>query len=78
MTEGILQFTPETDITITGRDGDPQVDALHREDLAPVLDIEHDDGTVTSCELDVERLVDVMLLYSSMETLEYDWRNPGL
>ncbi|RQG94896.1 hypothetical protein [Natrarchaeobius chitinivorans] len=75
-----ITFTADTEITITDRSGsdEPGVDALHLEDLSPILEVEHEDGTVTSCELDVEQFVDVMSLYASMETLQYDWRSPGV
>ena len=64
-------FTPETEITIP----DGSVQDVHLQDLSFILDMETDGEEVTRCEIDLEKLVQAMTVFSSMEQFEYDWRS---
>lgn len=50
------------------------IEKVHLEDLAFVLDIEADGDDVTKCTLDLEELIHVMTLYSSVEQHRHQWR----
>ncbi len=69
-----LTFTDETDIKITANSEPPSFEKVHLQALSSVLTIDHEDGEIDSCTIDVNELVKVMTLYSSMEVQRYDWR----
>lgn len=50
------------------------VETVHLEDLSFVLDLTIENGEATECVLDLETLIDVMTLYSSMEEHRHGWR----
>lgn len=65
-----LEFTEETEITF-----DPAtINDVHLKDLSFVLDIDVEDGEVSTCRIDLHELVRAMVLYSSMEKFRYNWR----
>jgi hypothetical protein len=65
-----LRITDNTEIRFSPTD----VEDVDLEDLSFVADIERDGEEVTSCEIDLERLIDAMTVYSSLEQQRYDWR----
>lgn len=65
-----LRITDDTEIQFSPTD----VEDVDLEDLAFVADIERDGEDVTRCEIDLERLIDAMTVYSSLEQKRYDWR----
>ncbi|WP_416841263.1 hypothetical protein [Haloferax sp. DFSO52] len=66
-----LTFTPETTIDVTGS---TTIDGVHLEDLSFVLDVEHEDGEIQRCTMDINELIRVTTLYASMEEQRYGWR----
>jgi hypothetical protein len=65
-----FKFTEESEVAF-----DPtEVNDVHLNDLSFVLDINVEDGEVTSCRVDLHELVQAMVLYSSMEEFRYGWR----
>lgn len=70
MTEN-LRFTSETVLDVTGS---TEVKDVHLKDLSFVLDIEHDDGEIQRCDIDIRELIRVATLYGSMEGHRYQWR----
>lgn len=65
-----LRITDDTDIQFSPTD----IEDVDLEDLSFVADIERDGKKVTSCEIDLERLINAMTVYSSLEQKRYDWR----
>jgi hypothetical protein len=65
-----LRITDNTENRFSPTD----VEDVDLEDLSFVADIERDGEEVTSCEIDLERLIDAMTVYSSLEQQRYDWR----
>lgn len=64
-------FTEETEITMP----DSSVQDVHLQDLSFILDMEMDGDEVIHCEIDLEKLVQAMTVFSSMEQFEYEWRS---
>lgn len=71
MTTEDLRFTPETDINIVGS---TEIKGVHLKDLSFVVDVDHDDGTIERCDIDVHELIRMATLYGSMEEQRYSWR----
>lgn len=70
-----LTFTEGTKVEFDSTlPGEPSIDEVHLEDLSFVLDLEHENGEITYCKIDIGVLVHVMILYSAMEQQQYDWR----
>ncbi|WP_247730345.1 hypothetical protein [Halovivax limisalsi] len=67
-----IQLNEETSVELSGSS---EINAVHLESLSFLLDFDIDeDDDVTSCEIDVSKLVRVMTYYSSMEERRHDWR----
>ncbi len=65
-----LRFTEETEITFEPT----EIRDVHLNDLSFVVDVDTEDGEVSSCRIDMRALVQAMILYSSMEEFRYGWR----
>lgn len=65
-----LEFTDETEIVF-----DPtEISNVHLNDLEFVIDVDAEEGEVSTCKIDLHELVQAMVLYSSMEKHRYSWR----
>lgn len=69
-----LTFTDETEIEVAADSESPSFEKVHLQALSSVLTVDHEDGEIDACTIDLNELVKVMTLYSSMEVQRYDWR----
>lgn len=66
-----IRVTENTEVTFEPT----EIQDVHLEDLEFVLNLETEGDELTTCEIDIHRLIQVMTLYTSMERHRYDWRS---
>jgi hypothetical protein len=66
-----LQFDENTTISVAQPE---QIESVSIQNLSSIAEIEHEDGHVTSFEIDISKLIDQLTIYTSTESHRYGWR----
>ncbi len=71
MTQQILKITSETKVQFSES---AELQNIHLHDLSFVAGVETDGDLITSCTIDLSKLIQSMTLYSAMEKKRESWR----